>query len=254
MLLAIDVGNTNTVFAIFEGEDLNNSWRCETLAARSVDEYAVFLKQLFDIDGIKWDDITDVIISSVVPDTEPHLTRLCKKYLDQSPVFVNADTARVKINLDHPDEIGADRLVNAVAVSAHYQTPAIVIDFGTATTFDVIEEDGAYSGGAIAPGVRLSIKALTDHAAKLPKINIEKPDKAIGKNTQDAMKSGMYWGYIGLIETIVDKIKIEMNGDPFVLATGGLASLYAQSTDTIDTVDENLILKGLLEIHKQERS
>ena len=254
MLLAIDVGNTNTVFAVFEGDTLEHSWRCKTESSRSADEYAVFLNQLFVLVDLGWGDIHHVIISSVVPDTHFHFTNFCKKYLEVQPHFVRASSTDITIDLDQPEEIGADRLVNAVAVYTHYQCPAVVIDFGTATTFDVIDKGMVYRGGLIAPGVRLSLETLTKHAAKLPQITIEKPEKVIGKSTLTAMQSGMYWGYIGTIETIITKIKAEMGCDVFVLATGGLASLYAQSTDFIDVVDENLILKGLLEIHKRQKT
>ncbi|PCK00104.1 MAG: pantothenate kinase [Zetaproteobacteria bacterium] len=254
MLLAIDVGNTNTVFALFRDDNILYSWRCATEASRSVDEYAVFLNQLFELESIKWSDIADIIISSVVPDTDFHLTELCRKNFKIEPLFVTADLCKIKTDLDQPKEIGADRIASASAVIAHYKLPAVVIDFGTATTFDVIDENGVYLGGVIAPGIRLSVEALTLRAAKLPRIKIEKPDNVIGKNTTQAMQSGMYWGYIGVIDTIIGKIKTELNTDVFVLATGGLAPLYAQSTDNIDVVDGDLILKGLLEIYKKVKA
>ncbi|MGH1403191.1 MAG: type III pantothenate kinase [Alphaproteobacteria bacterium] len=252
MLLAIDVGNTNTVFAIFSEDTLMHSWRCTTERSRSADQYAVFLNQMFELVKIQLDDIDDVIISSVVPDTHFNLDRLCANYIKKKALFVNADNAEIHVDLDQPNEIGADRLVNAAAVIAHYQTPAVVVDLGTATTFDVIDEGNIYRGGVIAPGVRLSMGALTNRAAKLPQITIEKPEKTIGKSTLAAMQSGMYWGYIGLIETILERITEELGKTPTIIATGGLAPLYAQSTDSIDVVDENLIFKGLLEIYKKE--
>ncbi len=256
MLLAIDVGNTNMVFALFKGDELKHSWRCKTETSRSADEHAVFLKQLFDLVSVNWVDINDVIISSVVPDANFHLTQLCNKYLNIEPFFINSNSTDLKIDLDNPKEIGADRIVNAAAVIKHYKLPAIVIDFGTATTFDVIDKNAHYKGGVIAPGIRLSAEALTKRAAKLPQINIEKPKNIIGTNTLDAMKSGMYWGYIGVIDTIIEKISLEIDGDNdniSVIATGGLASLYAQNSKAIDIVDENLIFKGLLEIYKKEK-
>lgn len=253
MLLAIDVGNTNTVFALFRGREMLHSWRCKTEKARSADEYAVFLNQLFDLIKVDWRDVGDVIVSSVVPDTHFHITRLCEKYLSREPMFVSAGNVGLVIDLDTPSEVGADRVVNAVAVMAHYSAPAIVIDFGTATTFDVIDEGGIYRGGVIAPGIRLSIEALTSRAAKLPQINIENPGKVIGKNTLAAMQSGMYWGYIGLIEGIVTKIRAEMGREMMVIGTGGLAPLYAQNTKMIDVVDDDLIFKGLLEIYTKEK-
>ncbi|MCB1782909.1 MAG: type III pantothenate kinase [Alphaproteobacteria bacterium] len=254
MLLAIDIGNTNTVFALYDEDELTESWRCKTESARSADEYAVFLNQLFDLSSTNWTDIQDIIVSSVVPDVTFHIEKFCRKYLDCAPLFVDANCTNLIIDLDMPGEIGADRIVNAVAVTAHYQTPAIVIDFGTATTFDVIDTGGIYRGGVIAPGVRLSLEALSRRAAKLPLIGIQKPSRLIGKNTTDAMQSGMYWGYIGLIEGIIEKIEQEMGQDAFVIATGGLAPLYAQSTDVIHAVDEHLILKGLLQIYKDNKN
>ncbi|MFP4098197.1 MAG: type III pantothenate kinase [Alphaproteobacteria bacterium] len=262
MLLAIDVGNTNTVFALFSytsDEGLLHSWRCKTESARSGDEYAVFLNQLFLLENIAWDDITNIIISSVVPDANFHLTRFCEKYLSMRPLCVDARSAGVTIDLDQPEEVGADRLVNASAVIAHYSLPAIVIDFGTATTFDVVDSKGVYQGGVIAPGIQLSIDALAKRAAKLPQIVIKKPRSIIGKNTASAMRSGMYWGYIGLIEKIVGNIIDELAQEgvkekPQVIATGGLAPLYAKDTQIIDVVDHNLIFKGLLNISKKYKS
>ena len=253
MLLAIDVGNTNTVFAVFKDDEILHSWRCTTEHSRSADQYAVFLNQLFDLEKVQWNDISHVIVSSVVPDANFHLGRFCTKYIKTDAVFVDYRNAGITVDLDQPNEIGADRLVNSAAVIEKYKTPAIVIDFGTATTFDVIDQDETYLGGAIAPGIRLSIEALTNRAAKLPKINIEKPDKVIGKSTLSAMQSGMYWGYIGLIETIVENISTELGQEPTVIATGGLAPLYAQSTNTINIVDEHLIFEGLLAIYKKNK-
>lgn len=253
MLLAIDIGNTNTVFALFLEREMKHFWRCKTEKARSADEYAVFLNQLFEMVKVTWGDVADVIVSSVVPDTNFHIGMFAKKYLKVDAVFVNTDNVGLTIDLDHPSEVGADRIVNAVAVMAYYKAPAIVIDFGTATTFDVIDEGGIYRGGVIAPGIRLSVEALTSRAAKLPQIAIENPGKVIGKNTTAAMQSGMYWGYIGLIEGIVTKIKAEMGKEMTVIATGGLAPLYAQSMKVIDVVDDDLIFKGLLEIYLKKK-
>lgn len=250
-LLAIDVGNTNTVFALFQEEKLTHSWRCKTDAARSIDEYAVFLNQLFELHEIKWDYIENTVISSVVPDTNFHLERLCEKYIGSKPLFVTAQTAQIDIALPNPSEAGADRLANTAAVLSEYKAPAIVIDFGTATTFDVIK-DNIYCGGVIAPGIKLSVQALTDRAAKLPQISIAQPEHAIGHDTRSAMQSGIYWGYVGMVEKILDKIMLEMNVQPYIIATGGLAELYAQNIQ-IDCVDEHLILKGLLEIHKRNK-
>lgn len=249
MLLAVDVGNTNTVFALFAGQDLRQSWRCKTETARSGDEYAVFLNQLFALNGTQWTDVSDIIISSVVPETNFHLENFARTYLKRPPLFVDHKNVGITIGLPNPAEVGADRIVNAVAVLRHYRAPAVVIDFGTATTFDVIDAGGTYCGGVIAPGVRLSIEALTRRAAKLPQVAIKAPAKIVGTDTAGAMQSGMYWGYIGLIEGILTRIADEIGVKPFTIATGGLAGLYAQNTPMIDAVDDALILKGLLEIY-----
>ncbi|MGB0719446.1 MAG: type III pantothenate kinase [Bdellovibrionales bacterium] len=254
MLLAIDIGNTNTVFAVFRGDALSNAWRLRSDAARSVDEYAAFLHEMFALNGLAFSAIADVIVSSVVPEANFVITQFCQRYLRHDPVFVTKDMAGIAVDLDRPDEIGADRLVNAVAVKALYQTPAIVVDFGTATTFDVIDANGAYAGGAIAPGINLSIHALHQAASKLPKISIAKPQSAIGKNTVQAMQSGVFWGYVGLVDKLVETLAAELGGDhePLVIATGGLAPLFAGHTDAIDTLDDDLTLKGLRIIHDQQ--
>ena len=255
MLLAIDVGNTNTVFAVFKGDSLLDSWRLRTESGRSADEYAGFLNQVFDLSGVKFKKITDVIISSVVPEANFHISALCEKYIDAAPMFVSKDNVPVKIDVERPGDVGADRLVNAVAVKAHYKGfkkgGAIVIDFGTATTFDVIDANGAYAGGVIAPGIDLSIDALHRAASKLPKISVQKPERVIGKSTVQAMRSGIYHGYESLIEGVVKGIRSELQGgDVLVLATGGLANLFAEGSDVIDQVDQDLTLKGLYEIYR----
>lgn len=250
MLLAIDIGNTNTVFAVYQNDKLKASWRFQTIAARTSDEYAALLNQVFTLDGISWGKVVDVIVSSVVPDADFNVRKFCKKYMKMEPTFITSKMAGIKVEIDRPEEVGADRLVNAIAVREHYKTPAIVIDFGTATTFDVINGKGSYAGGAIAPGINLSVEALHRAAAKLPKISIKAPEKAIGKSTVTAIQSGIYWGYIGLIEGLVERITKEMREKPFVLATGGLAPLFADNTKIINKVDEELTLKGLLCIYK----
>jgi type III pantothenate kinase len=249
MLLAIDIGNTNTVFAVYKGEKSIGLWRCQTSASRSVDEYAAFLHEMFSIQGLSWDKVKDAIISSVVPDADFHVRKFCKTYLKVDPMFVTAAMADIAVSIDKPEEVGADRLVNAAAIKAFYQYPAIVIDFGTATTFDVVNAKGHYAGGVIAPGINLSLEALHRAAAKLPRVGVKKPERVIGKSTVGAIQSGIYWGYIGLIEGLVEKISKEMNEKPFVLATGGLAPLFADSTNVINAVDEELTLKGLLRIY-----
>jgi type III pantothenate kinase len=253
MLLAIDAGNTNIVFAVYDGERRVGLWRCKTEAARTADEYKAFLAQLFPASNISFKDITDTIISSVVPDANFHLSRFCQATFDCEARFVSAADVTLKINLNKPEELGADRIVNAVAVIEHHRVPAVVVDFGTATTFDVINEHGEYCGGAIAAGVNLSMEALHRAAAKLPKIGVKKPDNVIGRDTVGAMQSGVYWGYISMVEGMIARIAAEMNAKPFVIATGGLSSLFADGTDSIDLIDEELTLRGLVAIHLQHQ-
>ena len=252
MLLAIDAGNTNIVFAVYDGEVQKQSWRIRTDGGRTEDEYTAWLYPLFQSAGLSFSDIQDAIISSVIPDENRSLRELCQKTFQCDAFIIGSDflDLGLPIRLSKPEEVGADRLVNAVAVLTHYQAPAVIIDFGTATTFDVIDGDGAYCGGVIAPGVNLSMKALHGAAAKLPKVSVKQPDSVIGNDTVSAMQSGLYWGYLSMIEGLIERISKEMGVEPLVLATGGLASLFAEGTDRIQTVDEDLTLKGLLHIHQ----
>ena len=251
MLLAIDIGNTNTVFAIVQKSEVKASWRWQTVQGRTSDEYAAFLGSMFALEGLQWGLVKDVIVSSVVPDSDFQLIKFCRQHLNKKPTFVSAKNVGIKVVIDRPEDVGADRLVNAVAVKTYHKTPAIVIDFGTATTFDVINAKGHYAGGIIAPGINLSVEALHRAAAKLPKVSIKKTDKVIGTSTVTAIQSGIYWGYISLIEGLVTKIAKEMKAKPFVIATGGLAPLFADNTNVIHAVDDELTLKGLIEIYKK---
>ncbi len=250
MLLAIDAGNTNVTFAVFEGNAAKAMWRMKTDAARTADEYLAFLSQLFEIKNLKLSDIHDVIISSVVPDANFQLRLLSHNAFSVRPKFIGKEIADfgVIVDVDKPEEVGADRLVNAAAVMAFYKPPAIVVDFGTATTFDVIDKRGAFIGGAISPGVNLSLNALHMAAAKLPRISISAPENTIGRNTVTNMQSGVYWGYVSLVEGMIRRIKKEMTGEVMVIATGGLAPLFQKSISDIDHVDEDLTLKGILAI------
>ncbi len=254
MLLAIDSGNTNIVFAVYDAdESLRGSWRASTEAKRTADEYAVWLTQLMALEGLAPDDIDAAIIANVVPPTMYALTTLCSRYFQVSPLVIGEPgvDVRVEIRIDRPDQVGADRLVNAVAAHARFGGPLIVIDFGTATTFDVIGADGAYEGGVIAPGINPSLEALDRAAAKLPRIALkEPPQRVIGQATVPAMESGAYWGYVGLIEGLVTRIKGEYGKPMKVIATGGLASLFARATGSIDEVDPDLTLRGLLAIQR----
>lgn len=238
MLLAIDVGNTNIVFAVYDGQKKLKHWRCETGA----DVMPAF-NEMFGI--------TAIIIGSVVPKVNEALDTVCQEKFNIKPFFVSHENVDLEILLDKPSEIGADRLIDAVAVKAHYQSPAIIVDFGTATTFDVIDAKGRYCGGVIAPGINLSLEALYKAAAKLPEVGVEKPPSVIGTNTKDAMQSGIYWGYVGLIEGTIKRIAEEMQATPYIIATGGLAPLFSKGNDIFDVVDADLIMKGLVQIHSQ---
>ena len=255
MLLAIDIGNTNTVFALFDAnapEKALNVWRLKTVAGKTEDEYAVHLTQLFSSQGVALDQISQVILASVVPDADAAILRLCQKYFDIVPMIVGDKSLdlNIEINVDKPDEVGADRLVNAIAARASYDTPLIIVDFGTATTFDIVSAKGVYDGGIIAPGPNLSLEALYLAAAKLPKVDIKKPESVIGRNTVTAMQAGLYWGYVYMIDGLLSKLKQEMNEqDVTVIATGGLAQLFAGDIEAIDHIDQELTLDGLKEIY-----
>lgn len=248
MLLGIDIGNTNTVFAFIniDSGDILDSWRLNTLNERTADEYAAFF---FSLTKSKDINIESIIVSSVVPEANFHLRNFCDKYLKKEAVFVTSDNADVVIDIDHPEEVGADRLVNAKAINTYYKKAAIVIDFGTATTFDVIDSQGVYKGGVIAPGINLSISALAQAASKLPKVSIKSPNTSIGKSTVEAMQSGVYFGYIGLIKEILNRVSSEMDNSPIIIATGGLAKTFSQDIDLITQVDNDLTLKGLYTIY-----
>jgi type III pantothenate kinase len=258
MLLAIDVGNTNIVFAICEGETIKWRWRISTDGQRTADEYAVWLHQLMQLEGVERAHIDAAIIATVVPQTLFNLQHLCRKYFKIEALVVAIGEVRLglTINLPNPSEVGADRIVNAIA--AHHDHPGnlIIVDFGTATTFDVVSADGSYQGGVIAPGINLSMDALYQAAAKLPRIAVEPPTSAgggnlgvIGKGTIHAMQSGVFWGYIGLIEGLVARITLELGGPVTVIATGGLATLFNRHTSAIDSVDGDLTIRGLIRIH-----
>jgi type III pantothenate kinase len=256
MLLAVDAGNTNIVFAVFDGGPKPlHVWRIQTNAGRTGDEYTAWLSQLFELGDLGRADITDILISSVVPDANFNLRKFCEAMFGLAPLFVGKDKMDhgVVIDLPRPEELGADRIVNTAAVLKDYKVPAIVIDCGTATTFDVINEKGHFIGGVIAPGANLSMTALHMAAAQLPKVAIAKPDAAIANTTVSAMQAGVYWGYVGLIEGLVRQITIELGAKPFVLGTGGLVSLFAEETDIIDKIDPDLTLRGLYYIYLRNR-
>jgi type III pantothenate kinase len=254
MLLAIDSGNTNVVFAVYDGDELQGVWRCANDPARTADEYAVWLTQLMNLKEIPPSAITGCIIASVVPLGLFNLVSLCERYFGGHPMVIGEQDVDLglKVLIDRPDHVGADRLVTAVSAYSRYGGPSILIDFGTATTFEVIDGDGSYRGGIIAPGINLSAEALHMASAQLPRVRIEPTEKVIGNATIPAMKSGIFWGYIGMIEGLVTRIRKEFGvGDMQVIATGGLASLFAESTDVIDHTDRELTIRGLLEVYRR---
>ena len=251
MFLAIDCGNTNTVFAVFKNDESHVTWRCRTDSTRTADEYASWLMPLLGHEGVGFEIINCALISSVVPDANFDLERLCSKYFDVTPRFVKSNDVKIDldIQLPNPETLGADRIVNSVIVKQKYKLPIITIDFGTATTFDVLNAGGAYCGGVIAPGINLSLEALHRAAAALPKISIQKTDNVIENTTVSAMQSGLYWGYVSMIEGMVKRMENELGVKPTIIATGGLASIFADGTDVIDMVDHDLTLEGLKLIH-----
>jgi type III pantothenate kinase len=255
MLLAIDSGNTNIVFSVFDGEEVRGEWRASTTTNRTADELGVWLTQLMTLEGLERKQIDAAIIATVVPAVLFNLKQLCRRYFQCDPLVVGEEGVKLGLNvlLDRPEEVGADRLVNAVAAHGRYKGPLIVIDFGTATTFDVVDREGNYCGGAIAPGINLSLEALHMAAAKLPRVAIGRPRTVIGKATVPAMQSGIYWGYVGLIEGLVRRIEDEFGAKMTVVATGGLAPLFAESTSAIQHLDPDLTLRGLLEIWRRNR-
>jgi type III pantothenate kinase len=255
MLLAIDIGNTNTGFAIFaEKGDFKGSWRMHSDMTRTADEYASWLHTMLSLSEMTFKDVKSIIIASVVPDIRFNILTLCRKYFDIEPLFVTADLARnagLEVKIDKPNEAGADRLINALAVKDKYGAPAILVDFGTATNFDVLDENGAFIGGIIAPGVNLSCDALYRASAKLPRIDIVAPEKTIGANTIDAMRSGIFLGYVSLIDGLVARVRSELSATPKVIATGGLANIFAESLESIDIVDHDITTYGLYLLHQK---
>ena len=257
MLLVIDAGNTNVVFAVFDGDNLMGQWRISTDARRTADEYGVWLTQVLEHSGVNPQDIKGAVLASVVPQALFDLRQLARRYFNTELLVIG--DPRMKINIgvgviiDNPREVGADRLVNAFAAWKKYHQALIVVDFGTATTFDVVSGEGNYIGGVIAPGVNLSLDALQRAAAKLPTVAIQKPSKIIGTNTVGAMQSGIYYGYVGLIEGIAGRIKTEYGKPMKVIATGGLASLYAKASPLIEHLEPDLTIYGLKDLYEMNR-
>lgn len=251
MLFVLDVGNTNTVLGVFEGKELKYEWRIKTDRHKTEDEFGVLISSLFKHRGIEMSEITDVVISSVVPPIMFALEKMSRDYFRMEPYIVDKGDFQsyLKMNYPRPQEIGADRIVNAVAGISQYGAPLIIIDFGTATTYCYINDKKEYNGGIIAPGMNISMEALYSRASKLPKIEIEAPTNVVGKSTVEAMQSGIYYGTIEMIDGLVRRIKEQYNTDATVIATGGLSQLIAKDSKMIDRVDPNLTLKGLAMIY-----
>ncbi len=254
MLMVLDVGNTNIVLGVFEGQRLVRNWRISTNKDKTADEYGLQIRMLFEYSGIKCSDMAAVIISSVVPTVMSALESMSVNYFGIKPLVVGPGVkTAMPIRYDNPKEVGADRIVNAIAAYEIYGGPLIVVDFGTATTFDAISADGAYLGGAIAPGIGISTEALYTKAAKLPRIELLKPKAVIGKNTVSSMQSGIIYGFVGQADGIVSRMKKEMGGKAYVVATGGLAELISNESGLIDTINSNLTLEGLRIIYERNK-
>ncbi|WP_433751012.1 type III pantothenate kinase [Falsibacillus pallidus] len=255
MIFVLDVGNTNIVLGVYDQEELKYHWRVETNRHKTEDEYGMVIKTLLEHVGLSFQAFDGIIISSVVPPIMFSLERMCHKYFQIKPLIVGPGIKTgLNIKYDNPREVGADRIVNAVAGIHEYGSPLIIVDFGTATTYCYINEDKQYMGGAIAPGISISTEALYSKAAKLPRIEIARPDDIIGKNTVSAMQSGILYGYVGQVEGIVNRMKAQSSKEPTVIATGGLATLIDKESKVIDVVDPFLTLKGLRLIYKRNKA
>ena len=256
MLLAIDSGNTNTVFAVLNEDGTTlEQWRSSTDIDKTADEYGIWLEQLMQLAGLNRIVVSDAIIATVVPSTLYSLKTLCRKYFNCEPLIIGEEGVQldIKIQVDQPDDVGEDRLVNSLAAHQYYGGPLIIIDFGTATTFDVIDDQGSYLGGIIAPGVNLSTESLHQAAAQLPRVIVKKPSNVIGKATVPAIQSGIFWGYVSMIEGLVHRIQEEMGLKMDVIATGGLAELFTEECKVIKLADNELTMRGLFLIFRRNK-
>jgi len=252
MLLVIDVGNTNTVLGVFEGKDLRVQWRLSTNRGQTADEYGILIRNLFTLDAVPFDRITGIMIASVVPTLDPLLEEMAEAYFHIKAVFLGPGTRTgMAIRYDNPLEVGADRIADAVAAFEKYGGPCIVVDFGTGINFDIVSEKGEYLGGAIAPGIGIAAEALFQRAARLPRVEIREPQKVIGTNTVASMQSGLFYGAVGAVDGILDRLAAALGGKPKVIATGGQASLIAAASKYKPPVDPSLTLDGLRIIYER---
>ncbi|WP_077329983.1 type III pantothenate kinase [Virgibacillus siamensis] len=255
MLFVLDVGNTNTVLGVFHHDKLIHEWRIKTDRHKTEDEFGILIKSMLEHEDISLADITGVIISSVVPPIMFALEKMSTKYFHTEAMVIGKEPVHsyLKMAYPKPEEIGADRIVNAIGALHEYDAPLIIIDFGTATTYCYINENKEYQGGLIAPGIHISMEALYQKASKLPKIEIQAPDNVVGSSTVEAMQSGVFYGYVGQVDGIVNRLKGQASKEPVVIATGGLAPLISDASETIDYVDQYLTLKGLYLIYQKNR-
>lgn len=254
MLLVIDVGNTNMVLGVYKDTELLDHWRISTDRQRTTDEYGVLIRELFYLNDLRADDINAIIISSVVPPVVPTLERMCQRYFGLSPLLIGPGVKTgMDIRYDNPREVGADRIVNAVAAYEKYGGPVIIVDFGTATTFCAVDAKGVYLGGSICPGIGISTEALVQRTAKLPRIELKRTDSVICRNTIESMQAGVFYGFVGQVEGIVSRMRRELGMSARVVATGGLAVVIAPATKAIDVVEPMLTLEGLRIIYERNR-
>lgn len=254
MLLVIDVGNTNIVLGVYKDTELLDHWRISTDRQRTTDEYGVLIRELFYLNDLRADDINAIIISSVVPPVVPTLERMCQRYFGLSPLLIGPGVKTgMDIRYDNPREVGADRIVNAVAAYEKYGGPVIIVDFGTATTFCAVDAKGVYLGGSICPGIGISTEALVQRTAKLPRIELKRTDSVICRNTIESMQAGVFYGFVGQVEGIVARMRRELDMSARVVATGGLAVVIAPATKAIDVVEPMLTLEGLRIIYERNR-
>ena len=255
MILLIDIGNTNIVLGIYDKNKKIKSWRLETRQTKTDDEYGSQIESILTHENIKTEDIKDVVIASVVPTLQHTFKVLCKKYLNRTPIVVGENTRTgMPIKHDNPREVGADRIANSVALVEHYKLPAILIDMGTAVTFDVVSKNGEYLGGAISPGLGIASEALFERTSKLPRIEVIKPKNAIGKSTVDAMKSGLFYGFIGLIDNVIEQILLELNEDKdnvSIIATGGYSEMITKNSKYLQSNDQDITLEGMRIIYEK---